>query len=64
MDLSEWFRRKKLKTTAEQARELGISTVTIWRIVKRGVVPSVRIIKQIQERTDGKVRYDDLAGGA
>jgi excisionase family DNA binding protein len=36
-------RRHELVSVAEAARQLGVSLSTVWRRIRRGVLPSVRV---------------------
>lgn len=73
MTITEWLKAKGLdeKPVPRQAKALGVSTVTLWRILNqkrdvsarsRGI--SVRTIETIVRKTGGDVGYEDLVGGA
>jgi excisionase family DNA binding protein len=52
--MAQSFTRARLLTVAEVASHLRVSTMTVYRLLKAGELPSVRIGKSF------RVREDDL----
>ncbi len=52
--MAQSFTRARLLTVAEVAAHLRVSTMTVYRLLKAGELPSVRIGKSF------RVREDDL----
>ena len=62
MTLEEYMKKNR-DTLREMAEKLGISINYAFKIKKKykNTVPSAKIIKRIQEITDQKVTFEDLA---
>lgn len=66
MTITEYLRRRGLDSANAEvkAAALGVSTVTLWRILNGKTGISTRTIARIRARTRGAVGYEDLADEA
>ena len=66
MTINDWLKENDLEEASPvaQARALGISTVTLWRILNKKTGIAARTMETIVKKTKGRVKYEDLAGGA
>ena len=61
MTMEEYMKRERY-TLREMAEKLGVSVNYVFKIKKRykNTVPSVKLIKKIQDKTGGKVSFKDF----
>lgn len=66
MTINSFLKKKGLADASldERAKALGISPVTLWRILRKKTGISSTTIATIEEKTGGAVKYRDLAAGA